>query len=203
MGFSLKKVTKAVSKVVKPVAKAVEKVAQGKVGEGLGDIGQTGARMGLDIATGGNKNLVDGFSGGLLTSAENAARGNTKDIARVGVTGAASFAGGPTAGFAVNNILANGGSITQAALAAGSGGDMSFLSDVSGFLGNNPGIAQLANSALSGLGPKSAPKVVQSAPAIQTIEVPSSKGMTPNIMIGVGLAVVSLIVVMLVVVKRK
>ena len=198
-----KKVKKAVSKVTKPVAKAVEKIAQGKVAEGLGDIGQTGARMGLDIATGGNKDLVDGFSGGLLTSAENAARGNTKDIARVGVTGAATFAGGPTAGFAVNNVLSNGGSITQAALAAGSGGDMSFLSDVSGFLGNNPGIAQLANSALSGLGPKSAPKVVQSAPAIQTIEVPSARGMSMGMMVGIGSAVIGAIVLILVVVKRK
>lgn len=206
MGFSLKKavksVTKAVSAPIASVGKAVEKIAQGKVAEGLGDIGQTGLRTGLDTVTAGNKSLVDSYSGGLLTSAEQAARGNTKDATRVGVVGGATFFGGPMAGFAANNVFANGGNFAQAALAAGSGGEMGFLSDINGFLGNNPALSQLANNVISGLGPKSAPKVVQQAPAVQTVEV-ARKGMSMGAMIGIGAGVIAVALLAVVMLRKK
>jgi hypothetical protein len=150
--------------------------------------------MGFDVATGGNKAQVDALSGGLLSSAELAARGNSKDIARVGVVAGATAAGGPSAGFAVNNVLSQGGNYLQAAMAAQAGGNMSFLSDGLGFLGSNDPLAKLAQNAISGLtsSPKSAPRI-SSAPAIQTISVPSAQGMSTGMMIGIGVATLALI----------
>jgi hypothetical protein len=116
----VKKVSSAVGSAVKSVSSGVSKIAQGKVAEGLGDIGQTAARAGLDTVTGGNKKIADQLSGGLLTSAEMAARGNTKDITRVGAVVGATVAGGPGAGMAVNGGFAAGG--FQGGLAAGLGG---------------------------------------------------------------------------------
>lgn len=118
VGSVASKAVKSVGNVTKPVTSAVGKIADGKISEGLGDIGQTGARMGLDIATAGNRDKADALTGGALTSAELAARGNSKDIARVGVTGAAAVVGGPAAAMAVNGVLAQGGNILQAGGAA-------------------------------------------------------------------------------------
>jgi len=212
MGFSLKKAVKSVSKAVKKVSKSVTKpvesslknISKGNIGGAVGDLTSGAARMGLDVATGGNKNLVDSFSGGLLSSVESAARGNSKDIVRVGATGGATFFGGPAAGFAVNNVLSQGGNIAQAAMAAGSGGEMNILSDVTGFLSSGNPLAQLANNAISNLtsSPKSAPKV-SSAPAVQTISVPSQSGMSTGMMMGIGAAVVGLVLVFVLVFKRK
>lgn len=165
MGFSLKKAVKSVTKPVSKVTSAVGKIAQGKVAEGVGDITQTAARTGLDIATGGNKGQIDGISGGLLTSAENAARGNTGDASRVGLVGGATFFGGPLAGLAVNSVLANGGTLQDAGYAAllnGQGGEMSIFNDINGFLGGNSALSKLANSALSGLAGKPQPIVSSS-----------------------------------------
>lgn len=92
----------AASKAVKSVGKGVEKVAQGKVSEGLGDIGQAAMRSGLDVATGGNKKLVDSLSGGLMTSAEGAARGNSKDIIKTGLTATGIVLGVNALGGALN-----------------------------------------------------------------------------------------------------
>lgn len=205
MGFSLKKAFKSVTKPIATVVNSVGKIASGNVAEGLGDIGQAAVRTGLDTVTLGNKSTVDGLSGGLLTAGEQAARGNTKDIVRVGAVAGATVYGGPMAGMAVNSALAGGANILQAGMAGAmnsSGGEMSFLSDVGGFLNNNPGISQLANNVISGLGPKSAPKVVQAAPAVQYIETPA-KGMSQGMLMGVGAAVVAVALLAVVLLRRK
>lgn len=145
MGFSLKKVVKSVTKPLAKVTTAVGKIAQGKVAEGLGDIGQTAASTGLDIATGGNKKIADSLSGGLLTTAEQAARGNSGDIAKIGVVAGATVVGGPGAGMAANQILAQGGNALQAAMGGAS---------VAGV----PGV-DLAGAVLNKLNPQKAPKM--------------------------------------------
>lgn len=181
-------VTKAVSNAVKSVGGGVEKIAQGKVGEGLGDIGQAAARVGLDTVTGGNKNLVDGFSGGLLTSAEGAARGNTEDLTRIGVTGGAALAGGPAAAFAVNQGFSNGGGL-QGALVSGIG-----------FVGV-PGAEFIANGVTNIVGGKS--KVQPSgAPMIEYAPEESYSPSAPkksNSMLLIGGAVVGVTLILLLV----
>lgn len=154
MSLSLKKITKAVTKPISKVVSAVGKIAQGNVAEGLGDIGQTAAGVGLDVATGGNKNTADALSGGLLTSAELAARGNSSDAARLGLVGGAAAIGGPGGAIAANSALANGGGPLSALFAASSGsqgGGMDIFSSLNGFLGGDSALSKLALSSLSGL----------------------------------------------------
>ena len=188
---------------------SVGKIATGNVTEGLGDLGQLAARTGLDVATGGNKKLVDGLSGGLMTSAEMAARGNSSDITRLGVTGAAGLAGGPMAAMAANNAFASGGNFLQAGFAGltnSQGGEMSFLNDIGSFLNSNPALSQIANNAITGLTQKSAPKVV-SQPEVRVVEVPASQPvsapMSKGMMVGIGAGVVGLIVVLIFAFRRK
>lgn len=198
---------KSVGSVASGIVNGVGKVAQGKVGEGLGDIGQTAARMGLDIVTVGNKSTVDKLTGGIMTTAEEAARGNSKDIVRLGATATAAVYGGPTAAMAANSVFAGGGNILQAGLAGvtnSQGGEMGWLDDIGGFLNNNPGLSQLANNAISGLIPKSAPKVQTVAPAVQTIEIPGSRqGMSTGMIVGIAGGALGLVLVLVLVLKRK
>lgn len=174
MSKTVKKATKAVSSVAKSATGAVSKIAQGKVAEGLGDLGQTAARTGLDIATGGNKKIVDAYSGGLLTSAEQAARGNTSDATRVGIVGGATLVGGPMAGYTTNMVLARGGSPLEAGAAvlgaANLGGDMSILSDVGNFISSNKDlIGQVVDF---GNKPKAAPSAAAPVAIPQPILAP-------------------------------
>lgn len=160
-----KKAVKTVSNVAKPILKGAEKIVQGKVSEGVGDIAQTSARMGLDISTGGNRQLVNAYTGGLLDTAENAARGNTGDAAKLGVVGGATYLGGPLGFMAANSALANGGSAINAGAAgllASQGGEMDFLNNI---LNPNTALGNLAGSYLNGLannGAKPKPLVVES-----------------------------------------
>jgi hypothetical protein len=80
---------------------------------------------------------------------------------------------------------------------------MSLLADVQGFINSNPGISQLANNVITGLGPKPAPQVVQQAPAVQTISIPSQSGMSTGKVLGIGAAVVVVGLLMVMVLKRK
>lgn len=140
----------AVSKSVKDVGKGIEKVGQGKIGEGLGDIGETYARTQLDLLTGGNKSKVDDLSGGLLTSYEGAMRGNTKDIARVGLTaGAAYLTGGVLAPMAVNMAMASGGDAVDGAIAGVSSGIASST--------GSSGLGSVVKNVLNGITGKSEP----------------------------------------------
>lgn len=117
---------KAVSKATKTVTGSIKKISKGDIKGGIGDLSEGAATMGLDIATGGNKKLVDAYSGGLLSSAEGAARGNSTDLTRLGIVGGATVLGGPAAGFALNQVMARGGSeqeiLTGLASAGGYGG---------------------------------------------------------------------------------
>lgn len=210
---AVKKATKAVSNPISQVTKSVEKIAQGKVSEGLGDLGQGAASMGLDIATGGNKKVVDQLSGGLLTSAELAARGNSKDIVRVGLTGGAALVGGAPAALMVNSAMAQGHSPLQAIFSAGAQGLVgdnmkisSVLSDIQSSTGINVGDV-LTNL----LGVKSDPQsstgskaVVQgSAPSSPVIiQQPSGGGINTNVMMIAGAGLVGVVLLALLL-KRK
>lgn len=202
MGFSLKKIVKSVTKPVSNVVNGVGKIASGKISEGLGDIGQTAAGTGLDIVTGGNKKIADGLSGGLLTTAENAARGNTADIARLGVTGGAALAGGPGAALAANSAFANGGNILQAGFSGVLGSD----TGLGNFL-NNSALGNLASGALSGL-INGKPKPVASVPDFYPQETssaysPSVKNNNMPLILGIGALFVLLVVFMFFILKRR
>lgn len=203
MGFSLKKIVKSVTKPIEKAVQTVAAIPKDPLGS-ISSLAKQAANVGIDVATGGNKNLVDGLTGGLASSAVNAAGGDTKDIARIGVTGGAALVGGPGAAIAANQILASGGNPLQAAMAAAQGGDMGFLGGIGDFLNSNPGIQQLANNALSGIMPKSAPVVQTVAPAVQTIEVPGkAAGMSQGMMLGIGAGVLGLVLVLVLALKRK
>lgn len=79
-----------------------------------------------------------------------------------------------------------------------------FLGGVNSFFSSNPALMQLANNAVSNLTskPKSAPKLVVSQPAVQSVVTPSA-GMSPGMMIGIGVAVVAVAVGMIMIFKRK
>lgn len=216
MGFSLKKAVKKIGKVaskavksagnvVKPVAKGVEKIAQGKIGEGVGDITSTAARVGLDIATGGNKDKVDALSGGLLSTAENAARGNTKDIGRLAVTAGAAYVGGPMAAMAVNQGFASGGGIEQAILTGVSnstGTDMDWLNQATAIL-NNPTVSSLASSLI----PRSKPETPPSYNPVISVPSPmadsSGGGMGTNTMLMIGGGVLAFVAILFFALKKK
>lgn len=80
--------------------------------------------------------------------------------------------------------------------------DFSF-SGLNNFLSSNPGVSQLANNLISGMGPKPAPVIAQQAPAVQTIQLPSSSGMSTSKMLGIGAGVLGFAVVLFLVFKRK
>lgn len=156
-----KKAYDSVRKPVKSIGKGLEKVAQGKVSEGFGDIGQTAARVGLDVATGGNKDKVDALTGGLMTAAEKAARGNSKDIVRVGATVGALAGGGPGGAMAVNSAFGQGGNVFDAASTfAGSQGfgDIARVADTvtGGAISRNSSLAnQFSRQEAASSGPSS------------------------------------------------
>lgn len=160
----------AVSKSVKDVGKGVEKIGQGKVGEGLGDIGETYARTMLDTMTAGNKGKVDELTGGFMTSIEGMHRGNTKDIARVGLTAGAAYLGGGLAAFATNTALANGGDVLDGALAGavGAGGTAGSVASIANKFLNQPQASLPVSQA-------------QSVAQPQTIVIPSQ----PNSSLGI------------------
>lgn len=161
MSKEIKKTYESVTRPVKSFGKGLGKVAQGKVSEGLGDIGQTAARVGLDVATGGNKDKVDALTGGLMSAAEKAARGNTKDITRVAATAGAVAVGGPAGGMAVNTAFARGGNVFDAASGfAGSQGfgDVARIADsvTGGNISRNSSLAnQFASQEAASSGPSS------------------------------------------------
>lgn len=191
MGF-LKKLVKSVTAPVEKAVQSVGKIASGNVAEGLGDLGQLGAQTGLDIATGGNKKLVDGLSGGLLTTAEQAARGNTGDIAKIGVVAGATIAGGPSAGLMANSALSQGGNVFQAGL-AGFGGTE---------LGASP-LGQLASNSLTGLfngNPKPAP-VVQDQNALAVYSAPQKSN--TGLIIGIAGGVLVLVLAMFLFLRKR
>jgi hypothetical protein len=202
VGGAVSKAVKTVGNVTKPVTNGIGKIAQGKVAEGVGDITQTAARTGLDIATGGNKKIVDAYSGGFLTSAEQAARGNTKDAARLGLVGGAAVVGGPGAAYATNMALANGASPILAGasiLGAGNfGGNMSLISDVGSFINSNKDlIGQVVDF---GNKPKAAPQPSYAPAAIpQPIYQPDNTKML--LMAGGGF--LGLILVLVLVLRSK
>lgn len=194
MGFSLKKIVKSVTNPVSSVVNGVGKIASGKISEGLGDIGQTVVRNGLDIATGGNKKLVDGLSGGLLTTAEQAARGNTGDIAKLGVVAGATVAGGPVAGLMANSVISQGGNVFQAGL-AGFGGTE---------LGASP-LGQLASNSLTGLfngNPKPAP-VVQEQFVSPAISYATPKSSNTVLIVGIAGGVLVLVLAMFLFLRKR
>lgn len=203
MGF-LKKAFSAVSSPVSAAIKTISNIPKDPVGS-ISSLGKQFANTGLDVATGGNKRLVNDLSGGLMDSAVGAAGGNSKDIIRLGATGGAAFFGGPMGAMAANNVLAGGGNFLQAAMAAGAGGEMSIFNDVGSFFNSNPALAQMANSAISGFGQKSAPVVQQQAPEVRVIQVPTpaSGGMSKGMMMGIGGAVVAVVLVLVLFLKRK
>lgn len=194
MGFSLKKLVKSVTAPVEKAVQSVGKIASGNIAEGLGDLGQLGAQTGLDIATGGNKKLVDGLSGGLLTTAEQAARGNTGDIAKLGVVAGATIAGGPGAGVMANSALAQGGNVFQAGLAGFGGTEF----------GASP-LGQLASNSLTGLfngNPKPAPFVQDQymAPAISYATPQSSN---TGLIVGIVGGVLVLVLAMFLFIRKR
>lgn len=194
MGFSLKKIVKSVTKPVSSVVNGVGKIASGKISEGLGDIGQTAVRTGLDVATGGNKKLVDGLSGGLLTTAEQAARGNTGDLAKIGVVAGATIAGGPGAGLMANSVISQGGNVFQAGL-AGFGGTE---------LGASP-LGQLASNSLTGLfngNPKPAP-VVQEQFVSPAISYATPKSSNTGLIVGIVGGVLVLVLAMFLFIRKR
>lgn len=194
---------KAKDTVTKPLEKVVNgvgKMASGDFKEGFGDITSTAANVGLDIVTGGNKGKVDALTGGLMTSAENAARGNLKDGIRVGATTGATIFGGPAAGMAVNTAFANGGNIIDA-------GKMYATSQGFG------GVANIASNALDktlgisgnlGIG---GPQVLTNVPSVSASPVQYTPSENPNkkdntflyIAMGGGF----LMIILLIVLQRK
>lgn len=89
-----KNVTKPVSNIARAtddkldtVVNAGGKVAQGKVSEGLGDVGQVYWETVIDLNTGGNRELVNQATGGAADKVIGGfGRGNTGDIFDTGVT---------------------------------------------------------------------------------------------------------------------
>lgn len=212
MGLSLKKITKKIGKVATKATKAVSnpikqiaagtgKVIGGDVKGGLGDIGAAGTRMGLDIATAGNRKTADALSGGALTAAEGASRGNTADIARLAVTGGAAFVGGPAGGMAANQFFASGNLTTQNALASGAqialGSDsMSWLGDIKEKTGFDVGglLSQVVDSQLNPKKDKGDPGLVAGPQQPVFVQAPSDNKM---IYIAGGVAVLGLFAVLL------
>lgn len=190
MSKAVKSAVKSVGSAVKQVAGGIGKIAQGKVGEGFGDIGETAARVGLDTVTGGNKNKVDALSGGLMSAAEGAARGNTKDIARLGITAGATAVGGPMGGLSANAVFGAGGNVLQAGLAG---------------LGGTPmaGVASLAGGVLGNVlnmnGPTATPQNI--TPTVNPSYVPGIPGTSNNnttmmLMTGGGLIAVVMVLIL-------
>lgn len=189
MGKAVKSVTKAASSAVSSIANGVGKVVSGDVSEGLGDIGQAAARVGLDTVTVGNKDKADALSGGLLTAAEGAARGNSEDIARVGATVAATAYGGPMGAMAVNSAFAAGGSVLDAGV--------SYLGGT-----GNTGLANVANMAKNLIEPPKS-KAVAPPPseAWYDFAAPTSGRSNTGIYIAVGVAVITLVLILII--KRR
>lgn len=79
-----------------------------------------------------------------------------------------------------------------------------FFASANNFLTANPALAKLASNTISNLtsSPKSAPKLVTQAPAVQTVVAPSS-GMSTGMMIAIGAAVVGVAVLMFTLLRGK
>ena len=202
MGKAVKSVTKAAGSAISTTVKAVGKIAEGKVSEGVGDLGETWTKASLDMATGGQRNTVDALTGGLTQSAIDASRGNTKDLIRVGAVAGATAVGGPAAAMAANAALSQGsniGDIAKAGIAVASGGgtNVEWLNSVGNIL-NNPTVSNLT----SGLFNKSPSPAPSAAPVIMTAAAPSA-GMSQSTMMMIGGGVLAIVLVLVVAFKGK
>lgn len=90
---TVKKATKAVTSPITGSKKIIEssisgggKILQGKVAEGLGDIGEGATKGYQEVATVGQRDTVNEYTGGYLDRQANAARGNLKSGLSVGMT---------------------------------------------------------------------------------------------------------------------
>lgn len=86
-------------------------------------------RSGLDVVTGGNKALVNDLTGGLMDSAEGAARGNSKDIIKTGLTGVGVVMGANAIGGLMNPTPAPINATGVSSLVGGSS-SMGFLDNI-------------------------------------------------------------------------
>jgi hypothetical protein len=194
MGFSFKKAftpPKAVRKIGDGVVKNAGTLIKDPK-KGLGNITDSY----VNTITLGQSGLVDQFTGGAVSSLKGAYRGNTKDIARVGITvGAAALTGG-TGAFLANKAFASGQGPIQAGLSAATEGTgMGWLDDTSKFL-SNPAVSGIISSSISKPKPMPAPQPVQTvvyqqAPA--TIKPPMDQKTKLMISGGVALFVLALI----------
>ena len=205
MGF-FKSVSKVVKKttdsVSKPLVSSLKRLSKGDLKGGIGDLTSGATRIGLDIATGGNKKLVDGFSGGLLSSAEGARRGNLKDIVRTGVTATAAYFGGPMTAMAINQKFASGQKVQNIALdyaKENSGMDMSFLNQANDFLSN-----PVVSSYLTNRSPKRPPKVPVPVISVDNpMEDQNDKGISSKMLLYFGGGAVVLFLIVFLIIRRK
>lgn len=169
----VKSVSRAVKKASKSVSKTVSKAAQG-----ASNLSGTVASKTLDVATLGQKDLVNGLTGGAVTSLEGVYRGNSADIARLGATGAAFAVGGPAGAFAANNLLASGASLEQVGLAA--------LSQYS------PGLGTLASQFIKPPSSGTNPTGYIARPEQVYSGIDDSRISTKEILIAVGVAILGI-----------
>lgn len=171
-------ITSAATKAINNAAGGVVKIASGNVTEGFGDVGQAFMKNGIDIATLGNKSLVDSFTGGAMTKLEGAARGNSSDIISSGLSLASVI--GPVSGIKGAEVL--------------KGENMDYLNSINSFLGSDAG--KLASQVVSGIG-KKAPKPVKvvAAPAAAAPSS-SSNDLMKYGMIGGGVLLIAVVAMM-------
>lgn len=144
-----------------------------------------------NVLTLGQGKTIDAFTGGGFSSFQGAFRGNTKDIARVGLTaGAAALTGGSGA-FLVNKAFASGASPLEAGLAGATGieegSSMSWLKEL-GDIANSPAVSGLVGArrkpSPAPAQESSAPQIVYAAPA----PAPKQMDNKTKYMIGGGIA---------------
>lgn len=199
---------KAAVAVTNGINTGLSKVADGKISEGIGDIGQTGARMGLDIATGGNKSTVDALTGGTLSMAELAARGNTGDASKLAITGAAAYAGGPQAAMTTNALIQQNGlttsSLAQSGYSTLLGSNAMNIGNILGDIQNSTGF-NAAQTLSSLLGIKNDPSTASGVSVVpqqpQVIAMPSMGGDNSKLLLFGGLGIAALLVGFLVIKK--
>ncbi len=175
------------SNIVKQPLKAVSQVS--------GDI----TKSMQDVATLGNRDLVNSASGGGLDALQGASQGNSKDLFRTGATVAAFAGAGPAGAVAVNQQFAQGQSPEQIALGLASGGTGVNFLDQALTYANNPAVQGLLGLNKPAPAPK-APKQV--APTV-TPSVQPSEGMSMTTMLLIAGGVIATVLVGFVVFKGK
>ncbi len=195
MGFSFKK-------LVKP-PKAIRKVVDGGI-KNIGLLAKDPKKaLGnytdstLGVLTLGQGKTIDAFTGGGYSAARGSLRGNTKDIARIGMTVGAGVLTGGAGAFAVNKAFSSGANPLQAALAgapATQGTEMSWLNDFGTVL-NNPIVSDLVSSSKRKPSPPPAQQVIYVPPPAAPITAAAAMDKKTKLMIGGGVLALFMILI--------